>query len=111
MLVAGVHVPGQMKMPVKGRNRRTMLVSAAVHNLDELARARRGGADMIFVSPVFSTASHPDARPLGLARFASLAKMAGDMAVIALGGMDDRRAGPMDGRIIYGWAGIDAFLR
>lgn len=108
--IAGVYIPGRKMAPIAGRQRRNMLFSTGVHDPVELARAQRAGADMIFVSPVFSTTSHPDARPLGVARFAAFAKLAGNMAVIALGGMDGRRAKPMDGRVIYGWAGIDAFL-
>jgi thiamine-phosphate pyrophosphorylase len=46
------------------------------------------GADAVFVSPVFATASHPDRRALGSTRFATLT---GDGAAIyALGGIETK---------------------
>lgn len=82
------------------------LRTASAHNLREIRRAERRGADLIFLSPVYSTSSHPDAKPLGPHRFAALARQT-SVPVIALGGMDERRFRTLRGA--YGWAGIDAF--
>ncbi len=91
------------------RRSKHMVHSAPVHNRRELAQARRFGADMILLSPVFTTASHPGARPLGRTAFMALAEQCAGMAVIALGGMTQRSAATLDKRRIHGWAAIDAF--
>lgn len=76
---------------------------ATVHSLRELAKARRMRADAAFLSPVFPTRSHPDAPVLGPLRFRLIASHAG-LPVIALGGMDIRRARRLGWA---NWAAID----
>jgi thiamine-phosphate pyrophosphorylase len=78
---------------------------ATVHSLHELGRVAR--ADAVLLSPVFSTRSHPGADSLGPLRFRLLAAHS-PVPVIALGGMDPRRAAALGWPR---WAGIDAFLR
>ncbi|WP_243451083.1 thiamine phosphate synthase [Sphingosinicella sp. CPCC 101087] len=80
--------------------------SAPVHDLTEIRAAERDGAAMLFLSPVFSTRSHPGARPLGPARFNFLARRT-RLPVIALGGMNAMRARRLGEA--HGWAGIDAW--
>jgi thiamine-phosphate pyrophosphorylase len=82
------------------------LRSVPTHNLQEIRAAERAGADLIFLSPVFPTRSHPGAKPLGRIRFNALARQT-KLPVIALGGMNKRRARTLCGA--YGWAGIDAW--
>jgi thiamine-phosphate pyrophosphorylase len=77
------------------------------HSLAEIGRARRARADAAVLSPVFATRSHPGARALGRVRFGLVSRGLG-VPVIALGGMDARRAKSLPGA--YGWAGIDAWL-
>jgi thiamine-phosphate pyrophosphorylase len=86
-----------------------LIRSVPVHNLHELRRAQRAGADMLLLSPIFATRSHAGAKPLGVMRGAALARTA-HVPVIALGGMNARRAGRMQRLGLYGWAGIDAFI-
>ena len=83
------------------------LRTASAHNLREIHRAERRGADLVFLSPVFATRSHPGAATLGPRRFASLARRT-PLPVIALGGMDAARFARLRGA--FGWAGIDAWL-
>lgn len=83
------------------------LRTAPVHNLRELVAAERSGADLIFISPVFATRSHPGSISLGRRGFTALAIRA-NMPVIALGGMNARRARAL--KLSYGWAGIDSWL-
>ena len=78
---------------------------ASVHSLRELARAHR--ADLVLLSPVFSTRSHPGATPLGPLRYRLLAARSA-VPVIALGGMTAKTAARLAWPL---WAGIDAFLR
>jgi thiamine-phosphate pyrophosphorylase len=80
--------------------------SAPVHDLSEIRAAERDGTDLLFLSPVFATRSHPGARPLGPTRFNHLARRT-RLPVIALGGMTAIRARRL--REAYGWAGIDAW--
>ena len=84
------------------------LRSAPVHSYAEIRKAERDGASLLFLSPVFATRSHPEAQPLGLARFAWLARRT-PLPVIALGGMDEARGRRLASFGAYGWAGIDAW--
>jgi thiamine-phosphate pyrophosphorylase len=103
LVAAGAPLPGGQG--VHGRRGRG-LRTASAHNLRELRAAERAGADLVFLSPVFATRSHPGARPLGDRRFTLLAHQA-RVPVIALGGMNPERARRLGGA--YGWAGIDAW--
>lgn len=84
---AGLHLNSQRLMQTHSRpvSQRTLL-SASVHNESELVQAKKIGADMVVISPVLPTASHPDADPLGWERFAELAAKA-TCPAYALGGM------------------------
>ena len=105
LLVAGAPFPGADG--THGRIGRG-LRSASAHNLRELKAAERAGADLVFLSAVYPTRSHPGKRPLGPSRFALIAHQA-KVPVIALGGMDEDKARTLGGA--YGWAGIDAWAR
>ena len=95
----GVHLPegflrhGILSPLLGWARRRHALITAACHNRLALAAARRIGAHGVLVSPVFATASHPEARPLGLLRFARICRST-SLPVLGLGGMrrDIRRA-------------------
>ena len=82
-------------------------VTAPVHAIRERIEAERNGAQLIFVSPVFPTASHPRARALGRARFGLLIRES-RVPVIALGGMTRKRARSLAAFGIYGWAAISS---
>lgn len=83
-------------------------VGASCHGTEQLARAVRAGADFATLSPLAATASHPQASPLGWARFGEWTAKAA-LPVYALGGVGPgdadtaRRAGGQ------GVAGIRAF--
>ncbi len=87
--------------------------SAAVHNGAEILAAARGGFSTVFLSPIFTTSSHPHARPLGILAAQRLARTARrlNLRVIALGGMDARKLHRLDpnGAVFDGFAAIDAF--
>ena len=82
------------------------LRTVAVHDRAELVQARRLNADLIFVSPVYATRSHPGARPLGRVR---LGLLIGPMRerTIALGGMTETRFRGLNALGVHGWAAID----
>jgi thiamine-phosphate pyrophosphorylase len=94
----------------KGHGRHRGAVTAPVHNIRERIAAERAGAQLLFVSPVFETASHRGAKPLGRVKFGILVRGA-RCPVVALGGMNTRRARALSEFGIYGWAGIDALRR
>ena len=78
------------------------IITAAAHSL----RACRG-ADAVFLSPVFATASHPDAPALGAMR-ARMATRASPVPVYALGGIDARSVRSLAGASFAGVAAIGA---
>lgn len=86
------------------------LHTAPTHNRREAIAAIRAGADALFVSPAFPTRSHPGARALGRSRFGMLVRGL-DVPVIALGGMDARRAASLRPFGVHGWAAIDAWMK
>ena len=85
---------------------RARIRTAPAHNALELIAAERAGADLILLSPVFATRSHPGKQGLGRVRFNALAQVT-KRPIIALGGMTAKRARSLNG--IYGWAAIDAW--
>lgn len=82
----------------------------AVHDRREAIAAWRARADLVFVSPVFATRSHPRARVLGVARLGLLLRTS-RVPAVALGGVDAKRFRRLRGLGLHGWAGIDAWTR
>eukprot|EP01037_Dinobryon_pediforme_P047537 gene47537-61773_t len=76
------------------------------HSIREAMSARRAGAAMVLVSPVYPTRTHPGARALGPLRAALIARAAG-IPAIALGGMTRARFMRMRALGFVGWAAID----
>ncbi|WOK35158.1 thiamine phosphate synthase [Sphingomonas sp. C3-2] len=93
-----------------GRSGRALpgqLHSAPVHNARELRAAQRRGADIVFISPLHATRSHPGSPALRRFQAAALIRAAG-RPVIGLGGMTSHRARALKIRGLHGWAAIDA---
>jgi thiamine-phosphate pyrophosphorylase len=101
----GVHLPAFCHLP---RHRRFGLVSAAAHSRRALAEAFATGADIVFLSPVFATGSHPGAPALGPVRF-GLAGRGSRGPVVPLGGMTERRARRLAPLGAYGFAAVAAW--
>lgn len=102
---AGTHNRTEVRSPARN------LRSAPVHSAAEISRARRNNVDIMFLSPIFATRSHPDQAPLGAYQFRRLAALCGNAKVIALGGMTVQKAMMIKGNLVHGWAAIDAFAR
>nr|WKF61777.1 Thiamine-phosphate synthase [Paraburkholderia busanensis] len=62
------------------------LLAAACHSLEQLLHAQKIGVDLVTLSPVLATITHPDATPMGWERFAELTSQV-RIPVYALGGM------------------------
>lgn len=86
------------------------LLSASCHNLEEIQHANKIGADLILLSPVLPTLSHPGATALGWEKAQQLIKQA-HMPVYALGGLQpgDIQQARMHGA--QGVAGIRSIWR
>lgn len=80
----GLHLPARALMALEQRP--SGLVAASCHSAAELARAMQLELDFALLGPVLPTGSHPDAAPMGWARFAELARGA-TFPVYAIGGM------------------------
>ena len=104
----GVHAAHGRKLPLRSRHPH-LIRSVPVHTLRERRKAEQHGADIIFLSPVFATRTHPGAVPLRPMQASALARGT-RLPVIALGGMTPRRAIRMQRLGFTGWAGIDTFL-
>jgi len=91
---------------VHGAARGSGLRTAPAHGRLEAVAAVRRGADVLFVSPVFGTRSHPGGEVLGVRKARRIVQGL-PVVAIALGGMDARRFRGMAG--FDGWAAIDAW--
>ena len=89
-----------------GHRPNRLLCSAPVHNVPEIRAAERSGADILFLSPLFPTRSHPGSATLGRSRFSRLARQT-RLPVIALGGITPESARHLKSLGAFGWAAID----
>jgi thiamine-phosphate pyrophosphorylase len=107
----GVHLPERSAALARAikRARPTWIVTAAAHSEVAIVRARRSGADAVFVSPIFASASLSAGRPLGPLRFAALTARAG-LPVFALGGVNGRTAQRLTQTRAAGVAAVEALL-
>jgi 8-oxo-dGTP diphosphatase len=106
---AGLHLNSQRLMQTQCRPvSQSKLLSASVHNERELVQAKQIEVDLLVVSPVLSTASHPDANLLGWERFAELVANA-NCPVYALGGMTSDAIATVKNLGGQGIAGIRLF--
>lgn len=99
---------GSHRPSAAGRRQSRGLRTASAHDLREIGEAARAGVDLLFLSPVFATRSHPGAKPLGAVRLGLLARRS-PIPVVALGGMNARRARALARLPLHGWAAIDAW--
>ncbi|PTS91041.1 thiamine monophosphate synthase [Sphingomonas sp. HMWF008] len=76
------------------------------HSVREAVAARRARTDLVLVSPVYPTRTHPGAPALGPLRAAMIARAAG-VPAIALGGMNASRFKRLRALGFAGWAAID----
>lgn len=109
----GLHLPQAGIDGARGARRGGLrLVTAAAHDAGAVARAARYGVDAVLISPVFATASHPGAAPLGVLRFAALATGARrrGLQVYALGGMTPALSRRLWHIPMIGYAAIGAYL-
>lgn len=104
----GVHLP---RWAVRRAGPRVRgLITASAHSIFELEAARRWGAAAVFAGPVFVTASHESAQPLGAVRFSALTHHL-DLPVFALGGINEENCVRLLGSGAAGIGAIGALLQ
>ncbi len=90
----GVHL-GQSDMPCPAARKllgREKIIGVTVHNLAEALEAESVGADYLGVSPIFQTATKPDAgKPAGIRLIEEIRKEV-DIPLIAIGGINHDNA-------------------
>jgi thiamine-phosphate pyrophosphorylase len=107
LVVGGLPIAAPIWLNAGRHGRVRGAITAPVHTLREAIAAKRAGAALLFVSPVFATRSHPGAATLGRARFGLLIRDL-NIPIIALGGMTKARAHSLKPMKIHGWASISA---
>ena len=105
---AGLHLPERrMREAAHWRARfPDWIITSSAHSLRAMMQAQ--ALDAVFLSPVFDTSSHKDARPLTPVRAAFIAAQA-PVPVYALGGITARNAALL-APVFSGIAGIGLFL-
>lgn len=105
----GVHLDGTRLAAYQQRPlESSKVISAACHSLDQLKKAEMLGVDLVTLSPVLHTTSHPEAEPLGWENFLQLTKKT-KLPVYALGGMNAQLLSCAQENGAFGVAGINAF--
>ena len=100
----GVHRPGQSRARTAQG-----LTTASAHNRREMLEAFARGADLVFLSPLFPTRSHPGKPALGAARFGLIAQAAPG-PVLALGGVSQRDLPRLKALGAAGFGAIDGWV-
>ena len=106
----GVHLPADSPSPERIRPVAPagFLIGVSCHNIDELVRAAREGADFAVYGPIFATRSHPGVQPVGLDALAAAAR-AVQLPIYALGGITEQNAPLCIAAGAAGVAGISMF--
>lgn len=104
---AGVQLTADSLGPVAARRlNAAWWIGRSVHSLQEARAARADGADYLLAGPVFATASHPHAHPLGIEWLREIVGLG--TPVIAIGGVGPERARDLRRAGVHGVAAIRA---
>jgi len=105
----GVHVPEAQTICAGlrlWRKAKRRILTTSAHGWAGLTRARRLKADLVFVSPVLPTRTHPDQKPLGRLSFAIMAR-ASRVPVAALGGIRFKTLRALNNSRVSAVGGVD----
>ncbi len=108
----GVHLPssGIPTSVVRAAIGMDLILGRSVHTLEELAEAKSGDADYVFVSPVFPTISKESMlTPIGIDGLRKFCYKAGNLPVFALGGVTLENLDSLQKAGAAGYAGISMF--
>lgn len=83
----GLHLNSQVLFEYENRPvLKEQLLSVSCHNVEEMKQAEKLGADILLLSPVKATSSHPELEGIGWVKFKQMIKQL-KCPVYALGGM------------------------
>lgn len=105
----GVHLP-ERDIPVREARRLlpNALLGRSAHSVDGARAAEAEGADYCLLGPIWPTASHSEWQPLGLETLRQAAAAVA-IPVLAIGGVDESRAGESREAGARGFAAIRYF--
>ncbi|MEM1056324.1 MAG: thiamine phosphate synthase [Bacteroidota bacterium] len=86
------------------------IVGVSAHSAQDAVEAGRAGASYATLSPIYRTATHPEAAPAGLGLLRRSAEAAPDLPVLALGGLTPSRVAECREAGAYGVAVLSAIL-
>ena len=108
----GVHFSDRDKLPVQIFNRKNLprefILSFACHNFLSVLKSHQIKADIIFISPIFTTKSHPNVSPLGLAQLSKIIRMS-KIPIFALGGVNKQNIRILQKVGAQGFGGVEIF--
>ncbi len=108
----GVHFSDRDKLPLQIFNRQNQpqkfIFSFACHNFLSVLKSRQLKADLVFISPIFTTKSHLNAEPLGLGRLSRIIRIS-KIPVFALGGVNEKNIHTLQKLGAQGFGGIEIF--
>jgi 8-oxo-dGTP diphosphatase len=104
----GVHLTASDLLALTARPTGIKWLAASCHSLHELQKAVALGVDFVTLSPLYPTASHPNAKSLGDEQFVVLMQMA-TVPVYALGGVREDQLPHCLALGAQGVAGISSF--
>ena len=106
--INGLHLP---KWEYKcRRNNKEQIISVSAHSLKDKRKIINTKADIIFLSSVFHTNSHPKRKHLGIIRFGLLVRSLA-RPVIALGGINNTNIKKLKNFPISGVAAIESLKK
>lgn len=106
----GIHLPQHQAQEATSLRQMhpTWWITSSAHTQEEIEYTNTLPLDALFISPIFSTASHPTAPALGIKKFKTLIPHS-KHPVYALGGITADNCSLLDSSGAYGIASIRAF--
>ena len=111
--IQGIYIPSSNKNILYNCNlfRFRYLILGSAHNLKEIFQKIRAGCDIIFLSNIYKTSSHPDKKnSIGLLRFLNIKNQIKNASIYALGGVTKKKYSSLNCIIKnFGYGGISSF--
>lgn len=105
----GIHFSDLEKTSWREINKKSNFAkSFACHSKKSIIKAQKSKADILFLSPIFATNSHKNAKTLGSRKFRDYSKN-NNKIIFALGGINETNIKEIIKLKINGFGGIDVF--
>jgi len=108
----GVHFSDNDRLSLQILNRRNLpqkfILSVACHNFLSVLKFRKLKVDAVFISPIFATKSHPEAKLIGLQALSRIILKA-KHPIYALGGINSQNINSLQKLGAKGIGGIELF--